>query len=326
MTDTADTQAVFDRAAVRRHRERVAATLADYDFLLREVAERLADRLDDVKRSFPLALDLGCHDGTLATTLAGRGGIETLVQADIAEDMARRARDADGPLAHRPTLVADEELLPFSERSFDLVLSLMSLHWVNDLPGALLQINHALKPDGLFLAALPGGETLYELRQSLLMAESELEGGAGPRVSPFAQIQDAAGLLQRVGFALPVCDVDTITVRYPNALKLMDDLRGMGESNAVRARRKGWSRRETLLHAAEIYQETFGDDEGGIPATFQIIFLTAWRPDASQPQPLRPGSAEARLAEALGTEEVRTGVKTAPPRPNGGPDPNPGDS
>jgi len=322
MTDAPDIQTVFDRAVVRRHRERVAASLADYDFLLREVAERLADRLDDVKRSFPLALDLGCHDGTLAATLAGRGGIETLVQADIAEGMARRARDADSPLAHRPTVVADEELLPFAERRFDLVLSAMSLHWVNDLPGALLQINHALKPDGLFLAALPGGETLYELRQSLLMAESELEGGAGPRVSPFAQLQDAAGLLQRAGFALPVCDVDTITVRYPNALKLMDDLRGMGESNAVHARRKGWSRRETLLHAAEIYQETFGDDEGGIPATFQIIFLTAWRPDASQPQPLRPGSAEARLAEALDTEEIRSGVKAAPPTPNGGANPD----
>jgi SAM-dependent methyltransferase len=307
MTDA--TQDIFDRHAVRRHRDRVASRFGDYGFLKAEIAERLADRLADVKRAFPLALDLGCHDGAVARTLAGRGGVETLVQADLSEAMVRRARTGESGIASRPALVADEEILPFAERSFDLVTSVFDLHWTNDLPGTLLQINLALKPDGLFLGALPGGETLYELRQSLLAAESEIEGGAGPRVSPMAPLQDAAGLLQRAGFALPVADVDRITITYPSALKLMDDLRGMGESNAVKGRRNGFQRRETLLYAAEIYQDIYGDDEGRVPATFDIVFLTAWRPDASQPQPLRPGSAKNRLADALGTQEIATGVK-----------------
>jgi SAM-dependent methyltransferase len=303
---------VFDRTAVRRHRDRAADGLSDYDFLLSEVGERLADRLDDVKRSFPLALDLGCHAGTLAATVGERGGIETLVQCDASARMARAATRVDSDIAAHPALVADEEFLPFAERTFDLVLSSMSLHWANDLPGVLLQINNALKPDGLFLGAMLGGETLYELRQSLLMAESELEGGAGPRVSPFAQVQDAAALLQRAGFALPVTDVDTITVGYPDALKLMDDLRGMGQSNAVRDRRKSWSRRETLLYAAELYHETYGDDEGRIPATFQIIYFTAWRPAADQPQPPRPGAAKRRLADAPDPTEHSAGDKARP--------------
>lgn len=307
---------VFDRAAVRHHRERAAAGFSGYDFLVREVAERLADRLEDVKRSFPLTLDLGCHDGTLASLVGARGGIETLVQSDLSFAMAQRAQktaaeNANGP-KHCPALVADEEMQPFAEGTFDLVMSSMGLHWANDLPGALLQANLALKPDGLFLGAILGGDTLHELRQSLLMAESELEGGAGPRVSPFAQLQDAAGLLQRAGFALPVADVDTITVDYANPLKLMDDLRGMGQSNAVLGRRNTLSRRETLMHAAQIYEEEFGNEEGVIPATFQVIFLTAWRPAANQPQPLRPGAAEHRLADALGTQEVKTGAKAAP--------------
>jgi SAM-dependent methyltransferase len=209
-------------------------------------------------------------------------------------------------------VIADEEVLPFADKTFDLVLSNVSLHWANDLPGALLQINHALKPDGLFLATLFGGATLYELRTCLMQAEEEIEGGAGPRVSPFAQNQDGAELLQRAGFALPVTDVDTITVTYPDALKLMDDLRGMGESNAVRERRKAWTRRETLVHAAQLYEEQFGHGDGTVPATFEVIYLTAWRPDASQPLPLRPGEAQSSLAEALGTEEVSTGIKARP--------------
>ncbi len=317
---------VFDRAVVRRHRERAAEDFSGYDFLVREVAERLADRLEDVTRSFPLALDLGCHDGTLASLIGERGGIETLVQSDLSFAMARKAHEAaaerTGSPERCPALVADEEMQPFAEGCFDLVISSMGLHWVNDLPGALLQANLALKPDGLFLGAILGGDTLHELRQSLLMAESELEGGAGPRVSPFAQLQDAAGLLQRAGFALPVADVDSITVNYANPLKLMDDLRGMGQSNAVIGRRNTLSRRETLMHAAQIYEEEFGDETGTVPATFQVIFLTGWRPAANQQQPLRPGAARHSLAEALGTQEVKTGVKTGPqvktgPKPNG---------
>ena len=302
-------QLVFDRTAVRRHRERVAEDFGNYDFLKVEVAERLADRLDDIKRSFPLALDLGAHDGALGRTLGARGGVETLVQADMAAGMARRSQRGPSAVARRPAVVADEEMLPFAERGFDLVTSVFNLHWANDLPGALLQINLALKPDGLFLGAMLGGETLYELRTALLTAEAELEGGAGPRISPMTPLQDGASLLQRAGFALPVADVDRITVNYPSALKLMDDLRGMGESNALQDRRPYFSRRETLLYAAELYAEMYGNAEGQIPASFDVMFFTAWRPAANQPQPLRPGSAKARLADALGTEEIGTGVK-----------------
>ena len=310
MTESA--QRVFDRAAVRCHRERVAraGALEHYGFLYREVGARLLERLDEVTRRFPRALDLGCHDGTLGALLAegvggAESGLETLIQCDLAPAMAAAA----GAAGAGPALAADEEALPFAERSFDLVLSNLSLHWTNDLPGALLQANLALKPDGLFLGAMFGGATLHELRTALMTAEAELEGGAGPRVSPFAPLQDLAGLLQRAGFALPVADLDQITVTYPNALKLMDDLRGMGEANAVVGRRQTWSRRETLLYAAELYQEEHGDSDGKVPATFEVLFITAWRPDASQPQPLPPGSAKNRLADALGTQEIATGVK-----------------
>ena len=306
---------VFDRRAVRRHRERAAKTLAAHDFLLREVADRLAERLDDVTRRFPLALDLGCHDGALGRALGGcgrrggRGGIETLVQSDLSPAMAEKAADCG-----RPALAADEEALPFAEATFDAVFSLLSLHWVNDLPGALIQVRRALKPDGLFLAAMLGGETLKELRAALLEAEVEVEGGAGPRVSPFADVRDLGALLQRAGFALPVADVDDIEVSYPNAVKLMADLRGMGEANAVADRRKGFSRRATLMRAAELYAERHADPDGRLPATFQVIYLTAWAPHESQPQPLVPGSAKTRLSAALESEE-RSAGETADPRP-----------
>jgi SAM-dependent methyltransferase len=212
----------------------------------------------------------------------------------------------------QPALAADEETLPFAEASFDAVFSLLSLHWVNDLPGALVQIRRALKPDGLFLAALLGGETLTELRGALMQAEIEEEGGAGPRVSPFADVAQAGGLLQRAGFALPVADVDSITVSYPDAFRLMQDLRGMGETNAVAAHRRTASRRATLMRAAALYSERHADQDGRLPATFQVVYLTAWAPHESQPQPLRPGSAKARLADALGTEEQSAGEKADP--------------
>jgi len=302
---------VFDRRAVRRHRERAAKTLAAHDFLLREVADRLAERLDDVTRQFPLALDLGCHDGALGRALAGRGGIETIIQSDLSPAMAGKAAHGG-----QPALAADEEALPFAEAAFDAVFSLLSLHWVNDLPGALIQARRALKPDGLFLAAILGGETLKELRAALTAAEVEIEGGAGPRVSPFADVRDLGALLQRAGFALPVADVDDIAVSYPDALKLMADLRGMGEANAVVERRKGFSRRATLMRAAELYAERHGDADGRLPATFQVIYLTAWAPHESQPQPLAPGSARTRLATALDGEERSAGEAADPRAPD----------
>ena len=222
--------------------------------------------------------------------------------------MAAAARGNTG----RAALAADEEYLPFRDASFDLIVSCASLHHVNDLPGALVQIQRALKPDGVFLAALFGGATLTELRQAWLAAETALEGGAGPRVAPFADLRDAAGLLQRAGFALPVADSDTITVTYENPLKLMSDLRGMGETNVLRERRRAPTRRATLMAAADCYRSQFAGGDGRAPATFQILSLTGWAPAAGQPQALRPGSATARLAEAFGVPEQSAGEKSEP--------------
>jgi SAM-dependent methyltransferase len=203
-------------------------------------------------------------------------------------------------------------MLPFADASFDLVVSGLSLHWVNDLPGALIQVRRALRPDGLFLAALLGGDTLIELRQALVEAETEVEGGASPRVSPFLDVREAGALLQRAGFSLPVVDLDTITVTWPDALALMKDLRGMGEANAVLERKKSFTRRGTLLSAAAGYQARHGDAEGRIPATFQIVYLTGWAPHDSQQRPLRPGAATSRLADALDVAEVSAGEKAKP--------------
>lgn len=299
---------VFNRDLVRRRRDRAATALAEHAFLFEETAERLLDRLDDVKRSFPLALDLGCHAGELAAAQAGRGGIETLVQADLSPAMAARAHAASG----QPAVVCDEEFLPCGKASLDLVLSNLSLHWVNDLPGALLQIRHALKPDGLFLASLLGGATLKELRHALAEAEIEIDGGLSPRVSPFAEVRDLGSLLQRAGFALPVVDIETITVSYSEPLKLLRDLRGMGETNAVAERRRTPLKRAVLLRALEIYRDEFAEADGRLPATFEVLTVTGWAPAASQPQPLQPGSARSSLADALDTEEVPLGEKAMP--------------
>ena len=262
--------APFDRRALRRQRDRAAPDLRAHDFLFAEAAERLADRLQDIRRRFPVALDLGSHDGVLARVLKGRGGIETLVQTDLSPAMAMRA--ARFGLA----LAADEERLPFRPGSFDAVLSCLSLHWVNDLPGVLIQARRALKPDGLFLAAMLGGGTLSELRTALIESEVAAVGGASPRISPFADLRDAAGLLQRAGFAMPVADADTLTVTYETPLALLQDLRGMGETNALAARPRGFTPRAVLAGLAERYAPEPGNQR--IAATFQILFLTAWAP------------------------------------------------
>lgn len=290
---------IFDRRAVRAHRERAAPALADHDFLFNAVGEMLADRLDDVRRDFPLALDLGCHGGQMGALLGNRGAIGGLVQCDLSYRMVRRA----GRLA----VVADEEFLPFAEASFDLVLSCLSLHWVNDLPGSLIQIRRVLKPDGLFLGAMFGAGSLGELRAALDQAaldqdEARAVAGGGGRISPFADIRDAGALLQRAGFALPVADRDTLMVSYGDPYKLMRDLRGMGESNALGARRRNFTGRNTLAAAANHYMATHGDADGRIPASFEILLLTGWAPHASQPKPAAPGSATARLADALGED------------------------
>jgi SAM-dependent methyltransferase len=298
---------LFDRSLLRRRRARAAATFSNVDFLYREVAERLADRLSDVRRRFPLALELGCRGGRLARTLAGRGGIEHLIQTDLAAASLAGADEAYGP-----RLVLDEDYQPFAAGSLDLVLSCLVFHWVNDLPGTLLQINHALKPDGLLLGAFFGGGTLKELRAALLEAELERHDGAGPRISPFADLRDAADLLQRAGFAMPVADLDTIEVSYPSALKLMSDLRAMGEANALAQRHPAPLGRAILARAIEIYHDRFALPDGKVRATFEIIFLTGWSPAAGQPRPLPPGSAHHRLAEALGGHEQAAGEKAKP--------------
>lgn len=298
---------IFDRQRHARLRSRAAPGFAGYRFLLETAGEALADRLQDVTRRFPRALDLGCHDGTLGRLLAGRGGIETMVQCDLAEPLARQA-DAPGC----PALVADEELLPFAEGAFDLVLSNLSLHWTNDLPGALLQIRRALKPDGLFLATMFGADTLTELRDCLLAAENAIAGGAHARVAPFAELRDAAGLLQRAGFALPVADSDVLTVTYENAFRLMADLRGMGEQSALAEAPRGIAARALFVEAARLYQERHANADGRIRATFRILYLTGWAPADTQQKPLRPGSAAARLADALGTSEQAAGDKARP--------------
>jgi NADH dehydrogenase [ubiquinone] 1 alpha subcomplex assembly factor 5 len=298
---------LFDRRAWLLHRER-AARVGVADFLHVEIAARLVDRLDDVSRQFPRALDLGSHSGALSRMLAGRPGLEQVVAVE----------PALGLLARAPAVrvAADPELLPFGDASFDLALSNLALHWVGDLPGALLQLRRALKPDGVFLGAMLGGATLAELRTALIEAELAEENGASPRVSPSADLADAAALLQRAGFAMPVADIDTITVTYPDLPALMRDLRAMGEINALNARRRSFLRRGILARAAMIYRERFGLSDGRIPATFEILFLSGWAPAPGQPQALRPGSATHRLADALGTVEISAGDRAAPPPRN----------
>ena len=292
---------IFDRQTVRLRRDRFAQDYSEFNFLKAEVSRRLADRLDDIARKFPLAADIGCHGGEMGDLLASRDDVEFVIKSDLSEAFARRVKGC--------RIVADEEFLPLGAESLDLAVSALSLHWTNDLPGALLQIRQALKKDGLFLGAVFGGETLKELRQSFLQAELEKTGGVSPRVSPFVDIRDAGNLLQRAEFALPVTDVETITVDYPDAFALMRDLRGMGEANALRARRTSFTGRSTFMLAADNYQRIYGSDDGRIPATFQIVFMTGWAPHESQQKPLRPGSAKARLADALETIEFPAGEK-----------------
>jgi len=273
---------LFDRRAWRLHRDRAARL--NVDFLHEEVAERLLDRLDLVNREFPAVLDLGARNGALSRALTERGGTGLVVAADPSLELLAPAA---------PRVCADPELLPFGDASFDLIASGLALHWCADLPGALVQLRRALKPDGLLLAALLGGSTLVELRTSLFEAELAEEGGVSPRVSPTVDVADAPALLQRAGFAMPVADSESITVTYPNILALMRDLRGMGETNALVARRRFLSR-ATLARAAAIYAQRFANPDGRIRATFEMLFLTGWAPHPDHAKP-RPG-ARRRIA------------------------------
>jgi len=261
---------LFDRRALRLHRDR-AARHGAAEFLHAEIADRVIERLDDVKREFRLALDLGVHHAPLSRALARRPGIERVVASDPSSEFLGRTVGM--------RIAADPDLVPFHDGSFDLVASVLALHWVGDLPGALVQIRRILKPGGLFLAAMFGGSTLVELRTAMIEAELMEEGGGSPRVSPAAELGEIAGLLMRAKFAMPVADAEKITVTYPDILGLMRDLRGMGETNALTARRRTPLRRATLARAALLYAEQFGLPDGRIPATFEILFLTGWAPE-----------------------------------------------
>ena len=282
---------LFDRRLLSRRRARAAEGAAQHDFLLRRVTDDLVDRLSFIRRRFAKALVLGSHHGLLGCRLRGDLGIETVIEADLCPALVRQCRP--------PALVADEEWLPFSNQSLDLVVAPLTLQTVNDLPGVFAQVHRALKPDGLFIAALAGGATLVELRQALIEAESETSAGVSPRIHPAVDGRAVGQLLQRTGFALPVVDADLVTVTYPNPLALMHDLRGMGATNVLSERSRTPLRRDTLMRACRIYAERYGNADGRIRASFEIIVLTAWTPHESQQQPLKPGSATMRLAQAL---------------------------
>jgi SAM-dependent methyltransferase len=282
---------IFDR---RLHRQRLARAMraqSGADFLSLRVAEDLAERLEAINRRFDLAVDLGARDGAFAAALGAGSAAEKI--GLLIEAPEARGRRPEG------ALIADAEQAPFAEGSLSLIVSRLALHWVNDLVGALIQVRRALRPDGLFLGALLGGATLTELRQSLMAAEAELRGGAGPRVSPFLDLGDGAGLLQRAGFALPVADTDTVRVLYDEPLRLLADLRAMGETSALLGRPAAPLTREILNRTFEIYRARHAAPDGRIVATFEILTLTGWAPHPDQPKALRPGSAKASLAEAL---------------------------
>ena len=279
---------IFDRGLLRLRQQRARA-LGPATFLLDRVASELGERLAVVLRRFDRAADLGTLTDAVRRVLVESGKVGTM--ADV---------------------IIDEEALPFADGSLDLVVSALSLQFVNDLPGTLVQIRRALKPDGLFMAALIGGDTLTELREAFAQAESEIEGGASPRVAPFADLRELGALLQRAGFALPVVDSDRLTVRYKTVLDLMRDLRRMGATNVLAERRRTPLKRTTLFRVAEIYAERFADPDGRLRATFEIVWLSGWAPHESQQKPLKPGSASQRLADALGTREIPAGEKSKP--------------
>ena len=261
-------------------------------------------RLETILRRFPVAVDLGARNSHFFKALSdsdARANVDWVIETDLS------ARMLEG--RGTPRVVVDEERLPFGDASLDLVVSTLALHWTNDLVGALIQIRRALRPDGLFLGAIFGGATLTELRQCLLAAEAELSDGASMRVSPFADAIDAAGLLQRAGFALPVADVDRVKVRYASPLALLQDLRRMGETSVLLDRARKPLTRRVLFRAMELYGERFAEPDGRVPATFEIVSITGWAPHESQQKPLRPGSAKMRLADALGVKEQPAGDK-----------------
>jgi SAM-dependent methyltransferase len=286
---------IFDQSLVEAHRRR-ALRQGDEKagFLLDIVAQELAERVSVVERQFETAMELHGYTGAAARSLATTGNVGAIerVETDSAFGSARE-----------PVTEAPLERIPAEPASLNLLVSPLSLHLTNDTPGVFIQARRVLKPDGLFLAAIPGSGTLQELREALLAAEAELTGGASPRVIPFADVRDMGALLQRAGFALPVADTETYTVRYDSLFGLIRDLRAMGMTNPLASRNRKPMPRRFFLRAAEIYAQRFSDPDGRIRATFSIIYLSGWAPHESQQKPLKPGSAKQRLSDALGASE-----------------------
>ena len=289
---SSDQMRVFDRHSVRRHRDRAVATAKSVAPILREVAERLLDRLDDTTHRFSQALEIGGR-GAVAPLLRDRG-IE-VVSCDLSPRMAA----ASGGLA----VCADEECLPFAPASFDLIVANLSLHWVNDLPGALIQLREALRPDGLFLASIPTLGTLAEFRMALLDAEDALRGGVSARISPFPDLRDCAGLLQRAGFALPVADQDELRLAYANPLALIEDLRAAGETNAVIARDRRIPPRALIPLALSRMEQV----DGRMDVRLKLAMLTGWAPSPTQPKPAARGSGTISLADVLSPDRPKPG-------------------
>ncbi len=285
---------IFDRQKLARNRNKASGTFNEYAFLKDRVSRDLIERLHDTSHMFTSGVELGAQDGRLSAALIDDPKVQQMLVTDISPRMIELAA-ARG----LKTQLADEEQLPFEKAQFDLALSGLSLHWVNDLPGALIQIKNALKPDGLFLGALFGAGSLSELRDCLITAETELRGGVSPRISPLPGLSDMAGLMQRAGFALPVVDRDTVTVRYGSPLKLLHDLKGMGEQAAFQRGMAQPLSRGVLMRAMELYTENYADADGRVRATFEIVYMSGWAPAPHQPQPKRPGSATVSLSDAI---------------------------
>ena len=301
-----DERTLFDRSLLRSRRARFAHEIAAREFLIAHVAREIAERIEMMLRDFPRALDLGAYHGLLGRTVAALPSVGEVTYAESVFAYAARCP--------RPALVCDEDLLPFKDGSFNLIVSGLALHRVNDLPGSLIQIRRALKPDGLFVGAALGSRALIELRECLIEAEVDAEGGASPRVAPFGDVRSYGALLQRAGFALPVADAEELTAVYASPRDLMAEVRALGGGNVLVARKRTPLSRRTLLRAEEIYRARHGRPDGKVEATFQFVFMSGWGPDASQQKPLRPGSARSRLADALKTEEHSAGDKASFPR------------
>jgi NADH dehydrogenase [ubiquinone] 1 alpha subcomplex assembly factor 5 len=289
---------IFDRALVRSRRGRAASGFADHAFLLDRAVDDLFERLAFIQRDFRDVAVVGAHDGRIGRRFRAAFPDANVIEVEHAPEWLAAC---DGP-----SVLGDEEALPFEAQSLDCIIAPLTLQFTNDLPGVLWQFQNALKPDGLMLGAVLGGGTLEELAEAMALAEEEVRGGMSPRVAPRIDVRDLGGLLQRAGFALPVTDSDVVTVTYATLFDLMRELKGMGATNALAERARVPATRGLLVRAAEIYAERFGEPDGRIRATFEIITMTGWAPHPDQPRPLRPGSATHRLADALGTVEIKT--------------------